>query len=157
MGNKDTHPPILVQKYLNGSGRFTRSVLVRQNPRDFADPLKILIPELCTQTLLLLPILWALIFLVLYKGFILELFFSKGPFKCYVTQMGVGVVRFSGKKRYEGVRFNVISVTRGWVGVLFPGKKRYVTLEWPLVVEFTTGYTFTPYVGYFASYGKDTR
>ena len=24
-------------------------------------------------------------------------------------------VRFSGKKRYEGVRFNVISVTRGWV------------------------------------------
>ena len=35
------------------------------------------------------------------------------------------------KKRYEGVRYNVISVTRGWVGVKFPGKKRYVTLEWP--------------------------
>ena len=35
------------------------------------------------------------------------------------------------KKRYEGVRFNVISVTRGWVWVQFPGKKRYVTLEWP--------------------------
>ena len=34
--------------------------------------------------------------------------------------------------RYEGVRFNVISVTRGWVGVQIPGKKRYVTLEWPL-------------------------
>ena len=33
------------------------------------------------------------------------------------------------KKRYEGVRFNVISVTRKWVGVKFPGKKRYVTLE----------------------------
>ena len=32
--------------------------------------------------------------------------------------------------RYEGVRFNVISVTRGWVGVQIPGKKRYVTLEW---------------------------
>ena len=31
-------------------------------------------------------------------------------------------VRFPGKKRYEGVRFNVIC----------PGKKRYVTLEWPL-------------------------
>ena len=30
---------------------------------------------------------------------------------------GVGGVKFSGKKRYEGVRFNVISVTRGWVGV----------------------------------------
>ena len=41
-------------------------------------------------------------------------------------------VKFSGKKRYEGVRFNVISVTRGWVGVQFSGKKRYVALEWPL-------------------------
>ena len=30
--------------------------------------------------------------------------------------MGVGGVSFPGKKRYEGVRFNVISVTRGWVG-----------------------------------------
>ena len=38
---------------------------------------------------------------------------------------------FPEKKRYEGVRFNVISVKRGWVGVQFPGKKRYVTLEWP--------------------------
>ena len=35
-----------------------------------------------------------------------------------------GGVTFSGKQRYEGVRFNVISVTRGWVGVQFPGKKR---------------------------------
>ena len=26
------------------------------------------------------------------------------------------------KKRYEGVRFNVISVTRRWVGVQFPEK-----------------------------------
>ena len=25
-----------------------------------------------------------------------------------------------------------ITVTSGWVGVKFPGKKRYVTLEWPL-------------------------
>ena len=41
-------------------------------------------------------------------------------------------VSFPGKKRYDGVRFNVISVTREWVGVKFPGKKRYVTLEWPL-------------------------
>ena len=46
-----------------------------------------------------------------------------GPFKCYVTQLGVGGVRFHGKKRYEDVRFNVISVTRGCVGVKFPGKK----------------------------------
>ena len=52
-----------------------------------------------------------------------------GPFKCYVMQMAVWGVHFSRKKRYEGVRFNVISITRGWVGVRFPGKKRYVTLE----------------------------
>ena len=52
--------------------------------------------------------------------------------------MGVGEgVKFSEKKRYEGVRFNVISVTRGWVGVQFPEKKRYVTLEWPLTNQFT--------------------
>ena len=44
-------------------------------------------------------------------------------------------VSFPGKKRYEGVRFNVTSVTRGWVGVKFPGKKRYVTLEWPLYMS----------------------
>ena len=45
-----------------------------------------------------------------------------GPFKCYVMQMGVGVSDFLGKKRYEGVRGNVISVTRGWVGSNFQKK-----------------------------------
>ena len=45
-----------------------------------------------------------------------------------------GGVSFLGKKRYEGVRFNIISVTRGWVGIKFPGKKRYVRLEWPPMV-----------------------
>ena len=44
---------------------------------------------------------------------------------------GGGGINFSGKKRYEGVSFNVISVTRGWVGSNFQEKKRYVTLEWP--------------------------
>ena len=29
----------------------------------------------------------------------------------------VGGVIFPGKKRYKGVRFNVSSITRGWVGV----------------------------------------
>ena len=43
-----------------------------------------------------------------------------------------GGVQIFGKKRYEGVRFNVICVTREWMGVQFPGKKRYVTLEWSL-------------------------
>ena len=32
---------------------------------------------------------------------------------------GGGGVTFSGEKRYKGVTFNVISVTRGWVGVQF--------------------------------------
>ena len=44
-------------------------------------------------------------------------------------------VTFSKKKSYEGVRLNVISITRGWVGVKYPGKKRYVTLEWPLTTS----------------------
>ena len=42
---------------------------------------------------------------------------------CYVTQMGVGGVNIYGKKRYKGVRFNVISVMRGWVGVSISRKK----------------------------------
>ena len=52
--------------------------------------------------------------------------------------MGVGGVIFSGKKRYKGVRYNIISITRGWVGVQFPGKKHNVTLEWPLIVKVGT-------------------
>ena len=44
---------------------------------------------------------------------------------------GGGGINFSGKKRYEGVQFNIISVTSRWVGVQFPEKKRYATLEWP--------------------------
>ena len=35
---------------------------------------------------------------------------------------GVGGVKFSGKKCYEGVRFNVISVTRGGRGSKYPEK-----------------------------------
>ena len=30
-------------------------------------------------------------------------FHPMGPFECYVTQMGVGGLNFSEKKRYEGV------------------------------------------------------
>ena len=47
---------------------------------------------------------------------------DKGPFKCYLTPMGVGGGHIFRKKLYEGVMFNVISVTRGWVGVQFPKK-----------------------------------
>ena len=46
---------------------------------------------------------------------------ARGPFKCYVMQWGWGV-SFPGRKRYEGVRFNVIRFTRGRVGVKFPAK-----------------------------------
>ena len=35
---------------------------------------------------------------------------------------GGGGVRISRKKRYQGLGLNVISVTRGWVGVQFPEK-----------------------------------
>ena len=37
------------------------------------------------------------------------------------------------KKCYIGVRYNVITVMRGWAGVHFPENKCYVTLEWPLM------------------------
>ena len=47
---------------------------------------------------------------------------TSGPFKCYVTQMGVGGCQIFQKKAYDGVMFNVISVKRGWVGVQFAEK-----------------------------------
>ena len=46
-----------------------------------------------------------------------------------VTRTAVGVSALPEKKRYKGVRFNVISATRGWVGVICPVKKRHVTLQ----------------------------
>ena len=46
-----------------------------------------------------------------------------------VLRNAVGVSDFTGKKRYRGVRVNVINVTRGWMGVQCPGK--YITLERP--------------------------
>ena len=54
---------------------------------------------------------------------------TRGHSSVIYCRWGWRGVKFFGKKRYGGVRFNVISVTRGWVQ--FPGKKRYVTLEWP--------------------------
>ena len=48
--------------------------------------------------------------------------FTKGAIQVLRNADGGGGVWFSGKKRYEGVMFNVISVTRGWVGVQFPEK-----------------------------------
>ena len=58
-------------------------------------------------------------------------FVSKGAIQVLCNADGGGGCQIFQEKCYEGVRFNVISVTRGWVGVKFQGKKRYVTLEWP--------------------------
>ena len=66
---------------------------------------------------------------VLDSELIYSLIFHEGAIQVLCNADGGGGVTFSGKKHYGGVRFNVISVTRGWVGVQFPGKKRYVTLE----------------------------
>ena len=45
------------------------------------------------------------------------------------TAVGGGVSTFLGKGEHYGcVHFNVINVTRGWVGVKFLGKRCYVTL-----------------------------
>ena len=30
------------------------------------------------------------------------------------------------KKHYEGIRFNVVSVTKGWMGVKYPGENCYL-------------------------------
>ena len=79
---------------------------------------------------------WMTTIMAIYKEMVkkgekkLPKHYTKGSFKCYVMQWGVaGVSAFPGKKHYEGVRFNVVSVTRGWVGVKFPGN--CVTLECP--------------------------
>ena len=45
---------------------------------------------------------------------------------------GGRVSDFPEKKRYEEVRLNVISITRGWVSVEFPEKNVTKTLEWSL-------------------------
>ena len=46
--------------------------------------------------------------------------------------VGVGGVKFIGINRYEGVHFNVISVTRRWVagvGDNYPDEKHNITLQ----------------------------
>ncbi len=61
-----------------------------------------------------------------------------------------GGVTFSGQKRYEGVRLNVISVTRGWGGSNFQEKSTgYVTFELPLITLSLNG---TPSQRFFPEY-----
>ena len=47
---------------------------------------------------------------------------ASGAMQVLRNAMGVGCVKFPGLKRYEFEWFNVIRITRGWVGVKFPGK-----------------------------------
>ena len=47
---------------------------------------------------------------------------TKGAIQVLRNADGGGGVRIFWKWRYEGVMFNVISITRGWVGVQFPEK-----------------------------------
>ena len=49
-------------------------------------------------------------------------FVDIGAIKVLCNKVGGGGVSFPENKHYEGVRFNVISVTKEWVGVKFPGK-----------------------------------
>ena len=72
-----------------------------------------------------------------------------------LTQVGWGV----SDKRYEGVRFNVISVTRGWVGVPFPEKRRYVTLDLNGLLLLSPGvvYLATDFLGCQIFWGKALR
>ena len=64
------------------------------------------------------------------------IFVTKASFNILINHYGaIQVLRnasFPRTKRYECVRFNVISVMRGVGGGQIPWKKRYVTLEWPL-------------------------
>ena len=68
-------------------------------------------------------------------------FISTFGFNLHVLSVGAiqvlrnaiwGGGQLSRKKALQRCRFNVISVTRGWVGVKFTGKERYVILEWPI-------------------------
>ena len=64
----------------------------------------------------------------------------------------MGGCQISLKKRYEDVRFNVISITRGWVGVEFPEKKLNVFQKfWTL--SFSHLYLLLTYVYYLDMYG----
>ena len=47
-------------------------------------------------------------------------------------QWGVGGVKCPGKKRYEGVPFNDISVTRGWIGGGPFSRKKVLYVNGPL-------------------------
>ena len=78
----------------------------------------------------------SLTFIILLRSLIVP----ATPIQVLRNADGVGGVRFSGKKRYEGVRFNVICITEGWVGVQFPQKKALSnTCEWPLFSDRVIG------------------
>ena len=74
----------------------------------------------------------AFIYATSSRLFVLQPATHFGAIQVLRNAVGVGCY-ISQEKALRAVLFNIISVTRGWVGVEFPGKKRYVTLEWPLI------------------------
>ena len=72
----------------------------------------------------------------LFVLFLLSSVSKPGPFKYYVGRNvveGGRVSHFSRKKTLRSVQFNVISITSGVDGCHIFRKKRYITLEWPLI------------------------
>ena len=67
---------------------------------------------------------------------------GKWSLKCYITLNRIvseGCVHFPDKKCYEGVRFNIITVTRGWVGFNYQDKKSYKVVLFN-VISITRGW-----------------
>ena len=58
----------------------------------------------------------------IYRHFTIVNYDGYGAIQVLRNADGGGGSDFLEKKRYEGVMFNVISITRGWVGVQFPEK-----------------------------------
>ena len=65
---------------------------------------------------------------------------TKGPFNCYGMQWEWGCNFLWGKNVTKVFRLNVISVTRGWVGVIFPEKsvtrKTRMAPNWKFILLF---------------------
>ena len=66
-----------------------------------------------------------------------------GAIQVFRNTVEVGDIKFPENKRYESVRFNVISVT-GMGGCQILRKNHYVTLEWPHLPCYQINNTYRP-------------
>ena len=65
-----------------------------------------------------------------YSHFHWKMRFTRGAIQLLHNAVGRGgcvCVIFPVKKHYECVKFNVVSIMRGWVGVKFPGKNTHLS------------------------------